>query len=664
MPYYPWWRRRYPRRRFRWFRRRRTGRFIRPNYRRRRWVRKRYRKRKLSKITVKTWQPTYIKKAHVKGFYPAFLTNHYRVSHNLTQYIDATAPEHWPGGGGFAITQFTLAGLYELFLKAQNVWTKSNCNYPLIRYYGCRIKFYKAENFDYVAQIHRCTPLKSTDLLYMSTQPSIAMLNKHSILIPCKKYNRNKKNYKSVFVKPPTQMSTNWYFQKDLTNTPLLVITTTAASFDRYYLSSAGSSTTIGLTSLNTKSFTQHDFQEPGTQGYQPQPTQWLYGTLNGEDDPNNEPVKNLVYLGDANNYKTGVPITNSEGLNKLPTNGNAMWGNPFHPHYLSGEGSLYITNKNLTEVKNKFQTDIQTVRVKNSEYFTPKTTPNLVKCRYNPLQDKGVGNKIYLVSNQADHTQWQPPNNPLLMRENLPLWALCWGWMDWQKKQAQASQPDINYLTVIQSKFITPYLPFYVFLDQNFLDGNSPFMTGDHGRTDSDNKHWYPKNTFQIMSLNEIASCGPGVIKLQQTQSAEAHYEYNFFFKMGGCQAPMETVCDPKDQPIYPIPNTKQTTPSLQSPDTPIQTYLWDFDQRRDQITERAAKRIKKDWDSEQTVLQIAGKSSMELPAPHQETSPSETSDSEEEKETPIHKQLRLLRRKQKHLRRRILQLLEEQNL
>lgn len=52
--------------------------------------------------------------------YPCFLTNSHRLDHNMTQYIDSIAPYHFNGGGGFAITQFTLTGLYELFLKGLN----------------------------------------------------------------------------------------------------------------------------------------------------------------------------------------------------------------------------------------------------------------------------------------------------------------------------------------------------------------------------------------------------------------------------------------------------------------------------------------------------------------------------------------------------------------
>lgn len=664
MPFYRWRRPRW-RRRFRWFPRRRT----RYAFRTRRWrkrrrnyygVRKRY-NRKLSKITVREWQPETIKKAIVKGIYPLFLSTHARLSHNLIQYIDSIAPEHWPGGGGFSITCFTLEGLYELFIKAQNWWTKSNCYLPLIRYNFCRLKFYKAENYDYIVRIYRCTPLKSSDEMYMSTHPAIMMITKKAIFVPCKKYNRNKKNYKIINVKPPTQMKSNWHFQKDICKAPLLLITATAASFDRMYTSSSAQSTTIGFTSLNTKSFIFHDWQEPPTTGYKPQENQWLWGSitpLTGTQTPNDVQLSQLAYLGGTGPYELGIPVKTQNADTYGST--SSQWGNIFRKEYLSGANPVYITNKTVQQLATYIKTHSQE-KVSLCTDITPKTTANLVKCRYNPLNDRGKGNKVYLVSNHSDHTQWHPPDNPSLTRQDLPLWLLTWGWMDWQKKNAKTSQPDINYMTVIISPYITPQLPYYLLLDDSFLNGLSPYQSQ---RTASDEKHFYPKNNFQVVSLNNLATSGPGTVKLPPLQSCEAHFEYKFHFKLGGCPPPMDKICDPADQPIYPLPNSKQTTPSLQSPAMPIQTYMYDFDQRRDTLTERAAKRIKKDFTDEKTLFQIAGTSAMDLPAPHQETpTPTSASDSEEE-EKDLQLQLRHLRRKQRHLRDRILQLLNVQSL
>lgn len=596
--------------------------------------------------------------------YPCFLTNSHRLDHNMTQYIDSIAPYHFNGGGGFAITQFTLNGLYELFLKGLNWWTHSNCNLPLVRYMGCDIKFYKAENYDYVAIIHRCLPLKATNELYMSSQPQIMMLTKHCIHIPCRKANRNKKNYKKVFVKPPTQFTNKWMFQADICNQPLLVIQTCIASFDRMYLAADSQSTTMGFITLNTQSFQLHNWATYPTSGYKPQNNQWLFGTQNGQSNPNDEPVKNLIYLGKTGPADTGTPITNKTLLETLPTT-PSQWGNIFIPHYFSGEGAVYISSKSPQDIKQYYTTltsqtsKLETDKVKDVTFLTPKSTPNYIHCRYNPLADKGTGNKVYLVSISRDQTPWTPPTSPLLIRQDLPLWILLWGFVDWEKKLAETSQIDTTKIVVIQSPYINPKLDKYVPLDQSFIDGVSPHKTD---MTDYDEQNWYPKTAFQYESITNICNSGPGTAKLPKETSAEAHYRYTFHLKFGGCPPPMDKICNPTTQPVYPVPNNESPTTSLQSPTDPIQTYLYDFDERRGQITAKAAKRLKKDYETQKTLLQITGPSPMDLQA-HVETPTSEQEDSEEEEET-LHLKLQRLRRKQKLLRQRILQLLDTQNL
>nr|UGV38652.1 MAG: ORF1 [TTV-like mini virus] len=653
----------YPRRRrYRWLRRRRARRPFRPRWRRyyrRNWVRN---KRKASKISVKQWQPITIRKATIKGWYPAFLTNRHRLSNNLTQYIDTIAPTHYDGGGGFAISQFTLNGLYELFIKAQNWWTQSNCYLPLIRYFGCSLTFYRAENYDYVAHVHRCLPLKATDELYMSSQPLIMMLTKKCIRVACKKNTKSKKNYKRVFVKPPTQYTNKWMFQADMCNQPLLIVQTSLCSFDRLYQAADAQSTTMGFISLNTNSFVLHNWNKPPTTGYHNKENQYLFGTLNGEENKQKEPIKNLIYLGSTSKFDKGIPITDQNGLNKLSTT-ETMWGNPFIPHYFSEEGGLFVSSKSPNEIKQYYDQHtgkLQTDKVEDVSFITPKSESNIVYCRYNPLADKGAGNKIYLVSNTLDQTPWTPPTSDKLIRQDLPLWIITFGFLDWQKKLNETIRIDTDKIVVIQSPYITPKLQYYVVLDQSFIDGTSPHKSDV---TDYDEQHWYPKVAFQMESINAIAASGPGTGKLPHESSAEAHYTYKFRFKLGGCPPPMDKICNPITQPIYPVPNNQQPSTSLQNPGTSIYTYLYNFDERRGQLTDKATKRIKKDYQTETTLFPPTGQSWMDVPASPQTTPPQETSDSEEEEEN-IHLQLRQLRRKQKQLRQRILQLLDTPSL
>ncbi len=458
-------------------------------------------------------------------------------------------------------------------------------------------------------------------------------------------------------------------FQADMCKQPLLVIQTCIASFDRMFLAADAQSTTMGFISLNTQSFLLHNWNTPPTTGYKPQENQWLYGLLNGTEPPEDEKINELVYLGGTGPYETGTPMKhmNETELNKyfsLPQ----RWGNIFHDNYLMGTQPVFVTNKSPAEIISYTKTTgrppgipqlTDNTTIKDSTIFTRKSTANTIQCRYNPFNDKGVGNKIFLVSNNTDRGPWSEPTDPKLVREDLPLWLLPFGWLDWQNKLNHVSAVDTSYMTLIESPYISPPQKYYLVLDEDFQTGTSPYS---ETLFDSDKKHWYPKNRYQAQTLNNIACCGPGIIKLQNQQSCEAHMLYKFHFKFGGCPPPMEKICSPAAQPTYPIPNSKHATTSLQSPTTPIQTYLYSFDERRGLLTEKAAKRIKKDYETQKTIMPFTKATSTDLPPPRQETQTSDSETSEEEEE--IHLQLQQLRRKQKRLKQRILNLLTQQSL
>ncbi len=170
--------------------------------------------------------------------------------------------------------------------------------------------------------------------------------------------------------------------------------------------------------------------------------------------------------------------------------------GNAFHPDYLTRTSATYFTSKTVLEVYNHYQSNKQHT-VSQTNFFQIKQEPYIIHCRYNPFNDKSVNNKIYVVSNHSDHTTWQPPpDKPDVQRTNLPIWLETWGYLDWIRKSQIVSQPDINYVCVLQSDYIvsTPKLPFYVPIDTNMTDSppSSPYI----GQlTPADELHFYPKN-------------------------------------------------------------------------------------------------------------------------------------------------------------------------
>lgn len=661
MPYYwrPW---RRPRRIWR----RRARGFIRARWRRRRYRyrnRVRHIKRKLKKITVKEWQPTKIKRLTITGQYPLYEGTNERTGNNNTQYIDSEAPHYVPGGGLYSVTQFTLAGLYELHLKGRNWWTTSNCDLPLIRYCGCKLTLYRSTNTDYVTVYARCGELKVNEQMYQSCQPSILTLNKHKRIVRCLEYSKSKKPFKTLRIKPPTLLQTRWYFQKELANTPLFVLLTSAMSVDRWYINSKATSSTIGFNSLNTDSFKFSDFKKPSqTSGYRPN-TDHLLFALTQHTDYRNAKYINLIYLGNTNDYNDGTPLGEVPGTfpNKVDTwlSNKDYWGNPFKPTHFSQDGPLMlVTNQGLETIKTAAKTNNGQNTIVG---FTPKSTTNIWECRYNPQNDRGH-NTIYLQSITQTGQQWGPPLEPKLKTEGLPLWLLFFGWTDWLEKAKIAQRMWTDYVIVIISDYIVPKKAYYVLIDTDMLNGRSSYMPEDGMIKDYDLINYHPKLNYQRRSINDIIKGGPATAKLPTDISTEAHINYKFYFKLGGCPPPMDNVCNPQTEPTFPRPGNILQPTLLQSPTVPIQYYLYSFDQRRDLLTQKASKRIKTDWGSKENVFTTPGTTAMDINLQTPETtSTSETSDQEEE-EASLQQQLRHQRRKQLKLRQRILKLLVQE--
>ncbi len=72
------------------------------------------------------------------------------------------------------------------------------------------------------------------------------------------------------------------------------------------------------------------------------------------------------------------------------------------------------------------------------------------------------------------------------------------------------------------------PKLPFYIFIDKWFINGDSEDLLG---RTGWDNTNWYPMITHQEQAMDILALAGPGAPKLGNTKLAECKMEYTFLF-------------------------------------------------------------------------------------------------------------------------------------
>nr|UGV38508.1 MAG: ORF1 [TTV-like mini virus] len=650
-PYYyrrrwrPYWRKRY-----RPYWRRRTRKTFRYRRRRRRPHRVR---RKLSTLPLKQWQPKYINRLCIKGLFCLFQAHKAHYNHNYNQYANTTTPEGLSNGGGFTIVRFNLQSLYELHDKARNYWTKSNKNMPLFRYTGCKIRVYRPLDVDLVLKFQTCYPMCCSKLTFTGTQPSILMMTHGSKKIRCKRNAPTSKPYKTYRLKPPQQMTNKWYFQHNECNTGLLLIQAAAASFDNYYTSSSAESSTVQLHSINTKIFQNLKFQGPhGTIGYQPKETYYLWG-LGTENK-----VKNLIYLGQSELMNEGEEI--GQNINSYFST-PSKWGNPFHhTHLHKSLHTYYFSTKPPTEAvtTSNINSDINS----QSNIFTEVLEPFLIPIRYNPFTDKGFNNIYALPTNKSNiigsKFDLNPSDDPDMQNPGFPNWLGSFGFQDYLIKLGKYSKINNNFVLIITTKHFDPYLPYYLLVDEYFIKGNSE---GYIGATSYDNLHWYPQIKNQQGALNTLALCGPGAAKLGNITLAEAKIEYQFYFKVGGCAKPIEKVKDPSAQPTYVTPTNVLDTNSLQSPEEPIESFLYQFDWRRDQITESAAQRILKDYPSKKHLFTDAAGSSTEVPIWKTHEKDLQSSEEEEAEKETLFEQLNRHRLQQKDLRHRIKLLLAQ---
>lgn len=571
--------------------------------------------------------------------------------------MNSIVPEHWNGGGGWSQLKFSLGSLWEQRQIVRNVWTKSNIALPLVRYLGCSFKFYRTLDVDYIVMYNRCFPMVDTEPKHTNAQPSAMLMYKHKILVPSYKTAPHKrKPYIRKRIKPPAQLQNRWYFQKDVCDTGLVMLTTTAADFQRYFQNPKAVSNNITITCLNTTVFQSRNFQqtELGTTFWGPKQDYYLYGTLNGHEQT--AQLKDLVFLGQTQTYTAGEPIGmedwNTYSQERTRT---IKFGNIFDTTYLHGTKNVWVGGAQQSPDKLFANNNERTKLAKDK--LTLMSQPILVKCRYNPNKDTGIGNEIYFLKNTRNERLWDAPTDPKLVLTGYPLWLAWWGWPDWQKKLHIMQQIDLNYIAVFKTTCIPEKLPGYVPIDYEFTEGKSPYETDIQYPLPSDSQHWYPRFKYQMRSIDDICKSGPGTIKTS-TNSIEAHCSYSFYFKWGGCPKQLENIEDPCNQPKYPIPSNQLQTVEIQDPISSPTKELYQFDFRRHIITASAAERIKKDSKPTTSLFTDATKWSANA---HQSETEEEDETPTQETETETLKQLLLQQqRDQRRLQRNILKLIK----
>nr|UGV42432.1 MAG: ORF1 [TTV-like mini virus] len=673
MPYYwPRYQRNYWRRRR--FRRRR----FRGTFRRRRQRKYRVRNLKLKRITVREWQPPCIRNCKIRGLTCLVLFNPKRLGYNSTLYEESIVPQHWPGGGSFCVTQFSLDALYDLHRKCRNWWTTSNEDLPLCRYLGCNIRLYQCEETDYIVQIKTQLPSNSNKLTYPSCQPFMMQMFNNKIIVPSRKHRTLKKPYISMHIPPPPQLKTQWYFQTDIFKTPLIQIHATATSLTNTFQKPDQDSYCVTFPVLNT-SLIQN--REMLMQQNIPWPYKKGGGTLafymyyyeGTETDTSKFKLIDLIPLANIQQNKPGEAYTHlppTTPIKQWITDYPQHWGNIFYHEHLENQEHYYYSVISPTSIWNKLkenQDNEQTVKSLTWSSFQPQhenvltklTEPIYYYLQYNPFKDTGQDSQLYLLSNQTGHG-WDPPTDEDIILSGFPIWILFFGYLDFQIRLKKLTNIDTKCIMVLQSNFTQKPHPLpIVIINDSFLKGNSPY---EQQCLPADYNKWYPQVQYQTMTMNNILQCGPGTPYIT-TKAENINMYYSFHWKWGGSPPKHVTVENPAHQAVYPVPRNQYETTSLQSPTRAPESILYSFDYRHGNITAKALERISKDWRTQTLISSIT-----EPERAIQLETAFKTLETQEEEEhqtqTKILKQLHDLRLQQQSLRKHIISLMQKQSM
>lgn len=514
----------------------------------------------------------------------------------------SNVPINQPGGGGWGLLVFSLGSLYEDYDHLHNIWTKSNAGLPLVRYTGSTFYFYQTYDTDYIVTYDTCWPMVDTPHTHADSSPYRMIQKRNKIVIPSKLTKNRRRPYKRVKIKPPTQMTNRWYFQKDICDTPLVMITATAVNLTTPFANSNSLSNSIVFYSLNTFIFQNPNFEHPPeTTGYSHKIlngySMYLYATTQtkpNDADKNEESfinwLKTLIFLGNPRKNYQGQPFGDT------PTYTKEQWGNPFYHRYLEigdeDDVSYLIYTSSVTHINIKQKIATKTTDIKATQFQTI-TGPIIYKLTYNPDKDTGL-NKIYLLKTWGPSTLDEPDDQDLIF-EGFPLPQLTWGWTDFIKKLKKINDLDRHSILLIKTQnFSDNTLKVFLPLDLDFIEGHDPYQHDKQNNYQTDyynSENWFPKIQFQDQTINLIATSQRNSPKTNSY--LQAGCKYKFYFKWGGCPKTLQKAYDPCLQSKWPTPDNITGRLTIQNPNTPPQTELFSWDWESDFVKKQAIERI-----------------------------------------------------------------------
>lgn len=612
------------------------------------------------------------------GYDPIIVCGINRTIFNYTTHSEDYTFNNESFGGGLCTTQYTLRILFQEKLAQHNFWSASNEDLDLSRYLGASLIFFRHPTVDFLVRVRTSPPFEDTDMTAMTLHPGMMMLAKKTIKIPSLKTRPSRKHFIKIRVGAPKLFEDKWYPQNELCDVTLLTIQATTADFQFPFGSPLTNSVCCNFQILNSNYDNAHsilNFSNEVTNKWHTSRQKCYEFLLEQYSYYNTKQVVAQLKYGWNPNQNPTMPDINNADTSKKPddlTKNNTTQ----YPHWDTLYGGLAYGNSTSNPGSATTRTDLKTQMLKGNNFYTkagkklidtftpiqfteggvlqptnifdyytgmyssiflssgrsnPEVKGSYTDISYNPLTDKGVGNMIWIDWLSKGDTVYDPKKSKCLLSD-FPLWAMCYGYPDYCRKQTGDSAVYYDTRVVIRCPYTYPQLlkhndkQFgFVVYSENFGLGRLP--GGNPNPPTRMRLHWYPNMFHQTEVLECIAQSGPFAYHGDERKTVLT-LKYKFRWKWGGNPVFQQVLRDPCTGGAV-APHTSRHPRSIQVYDPKYQApeYLfhkWDF--RRGLFSTKGIKRV-----SEQPVHDEYFTGSGKRPKKDTNTSPQE----EEQKES-----------------------------
>lgn len=481
----------------------------------------------------------------------------------------------------------------------------------------------------------------------LSLHPGMMMLSKKVIKVPSLKTRPSRKHYVKIRFGPPKLFEDKWYPQNELCDVTLVSIQATTADFQYPFGSPLTNSICCNFQVLNSNYDDALSIMNLSNELTSPIHTarQKCYNFLLKQYSYYNtkQVVAQLKYKWNPN-QNPNMPNSNNASLSKPPEHLTRDKVKSNYPHWDTKYGGLAYGNSTVTPGSAANPTDLYDSMLEGNKFYTiagkqliktftpiehyngntrsentnifdyytgmfssiflssgrsnPEVKGSYTDISYNPLTDKGVGNKLWIDWLSKADTIYDPKKSKCLLKD-FPMWAMCYGYADYCRKVTGDSGVFYNARIVMRCPYTYPQLIKhnnedwgYVPYSENFGLGRLP--GGDPNPPTRMRLHWYPMILHQTEVLECIAQSGPFAYHGDERKTVLSA-KYKFRWKWGGNPVFQQVLRDPCTGGAV-APHTSRHPRAVQVYDPKHQApeYLfhkWDF--RRGLFSTKGIKRV-----------------------------------------------------------------------